>query len=193
MNSVRHINIMHGEKLFHILDSFFSFHKCYVWDEHYLKVFQKLHAAKEQFIVEQPPFFYELKQLSCNKGHGFKYFLDGTESINEILNITKQVKSKFNDLILRAHPLHTDCKRLENFKINFENPHLVAINDSIKNSEYVCAKCSTVLYKGYLMGKKVVIDDMTDPLLFNQLIDMDYIMFSKEYIKLSDLLSLSVN
>ena len=33
---VKHINVMHGEKLFFIRDSFFHYDECYVWDNYYI-------------------------------------------------------------------------------------------------------------------------------------------------------------
>ena len=191
-NNLKHINIMHGEKFYHILDSFFSFDKCYVWDIHYVNIFQKLHASQNQFIVEKPPILSELEKYSDIVGSDFKYYLDGTESILEIRRLAEYLEIKFKNVnvIFRAHPVFTDFKMLKDNLINFENPDLVKISDSLKSCEYVCAKFSTVLFQGSLMNRKIVIDDISDPKLFKQLEKMEYIIFSKRYIKLSELLNI---
>ena len=36
---VEHIDIMHGEKLYFIRDTFFCFDRCYVWDGYYRDLF----------------------------------------------------------------------------------------------------------------------------------------------------------
>lgn len=189
--NVRHINIMHGEKFYHIIDSFFSFNECYVWEVHYTNLFVSLGAASDQFIIEKPPFYFEMEKLSGNAGFGFKYYLDGTESVTEIQKLSESLGSKFESLIFRAHPVFTNIQTLEKNHINFENPKLVKITDSLKNSEYVCAKYSTVLYQASIMKRKIVLDDLSDPELFQQLKRMDYIMFSKPHIRLSELLTKS--
>ena len=50
-NKISHINYMHGDKKYYIRDSFFKFHKCYIWDEHYEKIFCELKAFKKQFEI----------------------------------------------------------------------------------------------------------------------------------------------
>ena len=187
--NVKHINIMHGEKFYHIIDSFFSFNECYVWDVHYMNLFISLGAATDQFTVEKPPFYYEMQKLSGNTGFGLKYYLDGTESITEIQKLVESLESKFESLIFRAHPILTNIQTLEKNHINFENPRLVKISDSLKNCEYVCAKYSTVLNQASIMNRKIVLDDLSDPKLFQQLKSMNYIMFTKPHIRLSELLT----
>ena len=53
--NIKHINVMHGEKLYFMRDSFFKFNSCYVWDEHYKKLFISMCADKNQFVIEIPP------------------------------------------------------------------------------------------------------------------------------------------
>lgn len=33
--NVLHINVMHGEKMYYIRDSYFRYDRCYVWDAYY--------------------------------------------------------------------------------------------------------------------------------------------------------------
>lgn len=185
--NVKHINIMHGEKFYYIMDSFFSFHECYVWDVHYMNLFISLGAASNQFIIEKPPFYFELQKNSGYTGCGLKYYLDGTESITAIQRLVDFLGSKFESVIFRAHPLFKDFHTFEKNHIRYENPNLVKISDSLKNCEYVCAKYSTVLYQASIMKRKIVLDDLSDPKLYQQLKMMDYIIISNQHIRLSEL------
>lgn len=187
--NIKHINIMHGEKFYYIMDSFFSFNECYVWDVHYMNLFISLGAASNQFIIEKPPFYFEMQRFSGHTGYGLKYYLDGTESIEAIQKLVDFLGSKFESVIFRAHPLFKDFQAFEKKHISYENPKLVKISDSLKNCEYVCAKYSTVLNQASIMNRKIVIDDLSDPKLFQQLKSMNYIMFTKPHIRLSELLT----
>lgn len=51
---VKNINVQHGEKLMFIRDSFFHFDECYVWGDYYVKMFVRMKAEPNQFIVSVP-------------------------------------------------------------------------------------------------------------------------------------------
>ena len=53
--NIKHINIMHGEKLFFIRDAYFHYDECYVWNDFYVDLFKSLKAEPTQFIVALPP------------------------------------------------------------------------------------------------------------------------------------------
>jgi hypothetical protein len=187
-HGIKHINVMHGEKVYYIRDSFFSFHECYVWDEYYKKLFISLGAEPNQFIIEYPPVLNQLKEIGVIEGKEFKYYLDGTETIEQILSIKSSVENKFKNLIFRPHPRFSDILNLERNNIRIEDPGQVKIVDSLKECNYVCSKYSTVLFQALIMKKKIVVDDIMSPELYKDLIDREYIIFSKPHLKLSDIL-----
>ena len=74
---VKHIDIMHGEKFFYIYDSYFRYHECWIWNDHYKKLFIAMQADPEQFHISIPP----ILRIDCDKYHNsalyadYKYYL----------------------------------------------------------------------------------------------------------------------
>lgn len=187
-----HINVMHGEKFYFIRDSFFRFHECYVWDYHYEKLFRKLKCYQNQFIIEWPVKFLRYKQpLPLRKGDKkkFKYYLDGTEVKSEIGLLTNLTMKAGVVPTFRPHPLHTSKEILKDLEVPIEDYASVDILHSVLSTDYVCAKYSTVLYEAFLIGKNIVIDDLTQPEKFVMLKDLDYIMFAKPHTLLSNFIN----
>ncbi len=178
---ILHINVMHGEKLLLIRDSFFEYDKCYVWNKHYKNIFIELKANPKQFIIKMPEDFckYSNEGKSKNKK---KYYLNGSETLKDILII----KNKIPNIIFRPHPIYSKTELLTKNKINFEAPLDNSINNSISESKIVCAKYSTVLFQAWLMGTKVIIDDLTDNKLFMELKERKYFLLTQNVQLLSD-------
>lgn len=194
---VNYINVMHGEKLFNIRDSFFQFYRCYVWDEYYAKLFKQLRAEKSQFIIERPPSM-ELNLDGANKQNNWfcTYYL-GSETKKDLLTLRKylnQLSVQKNKINIRIHPRYSDkaivAEVFKGFSIEKWDVNLV---DSLKNSEYVISLYSTVLNQAYYAGKKVVIDDVSNVKKFSKLKELNYIMLEKDIIKLSELLGRGKN
>lgn len=188
-NSMKHINVMHGEKLFFIRDSFFKFHKTYVWDEYYIDIFKKLKADVSQFEICLPLDFKKLISEMDNKSFQkpiIKYYLDGSETREQIEKIKRAIQVKEDYVtIFRAHPIYSNIKALKSLNINIEDPN-INIYQSILESKYIIAKYSTVLFQAYLAKKDIVIDNISQPKLYEFLINVEYIMLKKEHIKLSN-------
>lgn len=196
-NSLKHINVMHGDKLFYIRDSFFKFDKCYVWDGHYKELFIELKADPQQFVVETPKNFIlnQKSMVECQKESNkpkLTYYLqmgqkDQLEIIKENLN---KLTSNF-DIIIRPHPRYCDTELVneifDNFKI--EDTKKIDIFQSLTNTEYVTSLYSTVLYQGYLYQKKLIIDDLIDKRYYTKLKELNYIIINKPHVKLSDLIN----
>jgi len=190
-NGVKHINIMHGEKLFCIRDSFFKFDEMYVWDEHYINLFFELKAYDAQFICELPPLF--LKSSAPFESHNeskikiVKYYLEGNQSRSEIILIDEWLRDYFGvEIVFRPHPLYSKIKEIETYGIRLESVS-VPIVQSIEESDFVVSMYSTVLFQANLMGKEVIIDDVSNIRLFNYIRDSDYIMLNKKHKKMSAL------
>ncbi|MBN2664060.1 MAG: hypothetical protein JXR68_10460 [Bacteroidales bacterium] len=187
-NNVLHINVMHGEKLFYIRDSFFAFHKFYVWDNYYIDLFKSLKAKPDQFVVELPDVLTKFSHNLCSGGR-FLYYLQGMETIKEINIIHEHVVNNFGvKPVFRLHPRYSKKELInKNSNIIFENPIDVDFDTSFSSTKYVCTKYSTLLFQAYLANKIIIIDDLSDPELYKKLENLKYIMLNKNYIRLSDL------
>jgi hypothetical protein len=194
INNCEHINVMHGEKLFYIRDSFFKFHKCYVWHEHYVNLFKKLNAEENKFIVELPYSFNFKNALSKNKSESekkfFKYFLGGEtkEQLYQLSNFLKSLQKKFY-VVVRPHPLDSNMEEVtEIFNgIQIENSKEMSIIDSLLSADFVSALYSTVLFQGYCMGKEIVINDL-DRKMYEKLKELDFIGLNLPHLLLTDFL-----
>lgn len=185
---VKYINIMHGDKFFYIRDAYVSFHKFYVWDEHYKNLFNQMYADPTQFIIEKPK-LYEIDQSIIEKPI-FKYYFDGFEKKDDLLNLLKILKEidKKYKVILRKHPRYTFKNEINQLISDFiiEDNNSVDIKTSILESKFVCSKYSTVLLEAIFLKKTVVLDDISIDI--NKLIELDYIVTHKNYKKLSEMI-----
>lgn len=190
---VEHIDVMHGEKLYYINDTFFHYNRCYVWDEHYKALFIKLRTESSQFIIEQP----EALRINLSapkdatKYAKYKYYLQKYDE-NELKSIIESLefaKKENADVIYRPHPLSSDLALLKKYVpvSNIENPREVTLEQSLINTDVVIGYFSTVLFQAHLAGKKVVLDDVTFREGYLKLKEHDYIMSSFENVgRLSD-------
>ena len=191
LNEVKHINVMHGEKLLNIRDSFFVFDKCYVWDIHYVNLFKLLRADKNQFKVDTPPSLF-FKKTNTKPQHKYTYYLAAQTKpqlikIKETLSKLKIHESK---ICIRPHPRYSDLsvvkKVFKMFKI--EDLYEVSIEESVNNTQNVVSLYSTVLFQSLLSGKSIVIDDISDNKKFEKLKELKYALLSKTPELLSNLL-----
>ncbi len=195
-NNILHINVMHGDKLFNIRDSFFRFNKCYIWDKHYKELFIKMNAEPMQFSIEIPSSFLLRKHDSFKiykpKNKKLTYYLQHN-SEEKLLGIKKRLKKLDSKLIIsiRPHPLYSNMVLVNKvFKdFNIENIYEVNIKDSIIQTDYVVSLYSTVLLEAHLLNKNVVIDDLVDEKYYHKLKELDYIMINKPHIKLSEMIN----
>lgn len=191
-NKILHINYMHGNKWYVIRDSFFKFHKCYVWDEHYAEIFCKLKAFEGQFEVIDyldfiPQINIEIKELYNT------YYLQIDETENELEQIIAileklRLKTGYKGKI-RCHPVYTP-KKIKN-KIPKEMlDEEKNIYHSIVKSNYLISKYSTVLYEAFVMKKGiVVIDDITKGIeKYNSLKELGWISGYKPHLMLSKII-----
>lgn len=191
-NKVKHINYMHGEKIYEIRSSFFRFHKCYVWDEHYRNLFIKLKAYKEQFeVINYIEFIPKINFKDNSKLYNTYYLQCGETEIeirNIILFLKKLEKKTGYAPKIRCHPVYTEnrIKKIipSDFIDNEEN-----IYESIEKSYYVISKFSTVLYEASILNLGIIVVDDTNKLNYNALKSLDWIILkSRNYLQLSTLL-----
>lgn len=189
---VKHINVMHGEKLFHIVDAYFRYDECYVWDKYYKDLFISMKADESQFIIALPPsmridtqYYFQQKYYA-----DFKYFLeDVTEK--EMISIVESMKFAIDRgriVKYRLHPRYTNPKVVEKIvgKSNIEDPFKVPILSSVSSMEYAVGSYTTVLNQAFNSGKKVILDDITYKEKFLKLKDVKYYLTTVKCEKLSD-------
>ena len=190
---VKHIDVMHGEKLYHIYDSFFRFSKCYVWSEFYKSLFIKLRAFPDQFVVNVPPSLRIdfSKYKSPDTYADYKYYLaDFTEEeISGVVASMRGVKAQGKTVRYRLHPryLQWDMILAHTTKDEIEDPREVTIQESVSNCEYAVGSYSTVLAQAFMSGRKVVVDDVTFIDQYRKLSEYQYWLASENSIKLSEI------
>lgn len=189
MKKIKHINVMHGEKLFYIRDSFFRFSECYIWDNYYKDLFNALRANNTYIVSIPDSLAFKIKERPEIRYH-FKYYLGG-ESPETLLNLYKilQVLSQRYNICIRPHPRYTDVKWL---KKNFEGIEIESSSKSIELSvletRNAISLYSTVLNQAFYNNVNIIIDDVTDYDKYIQLKDKRYIMLNKDHKLLSEIL-----
>ena len=192
---VKHVNVMHGEKLYCMRDAFFHFHECYVWEEHYRKLFTEMQAETKQFIIGVPPCIAPWEGFSSLKTMDYTYYL-GAEKRLEM----EQIKHSLDLLIkagkkvaVRPHPLYSsfeDMKSVFYRDSNYviEDKSTLTIETSVLRTRYVVSSYSTVLFQAINNGLNIVVDDITDEGKYRKLKSLRYICLEKEHLLLSDVL-----
>ena len=104
---VAHINVMHGDKWYNILDSFFLFHRCYIWDEHYRSLFTDMRAEPSQFLIEIPPSLRFPLQSTTLPPVDYTYYLQDqpTEFVLTVLHYLSILKARGTKVAVRPHPV----------------------------------------------------------------------------------------
>lgn len=190
---VRHVNVMHGEKLFNIVDSFFHFNECYVWDEHYRSLFVDLRAEPSQFVVAIPQSLtIDIeKYYNPSSWADYKYYLaEFTEDeIKSIVDSMAFAKRQGKTVKYRFHPRYYNQDILYKYVLptEVENPREVSIQESIASCDYTVSSYSTVLFQAYCSGKQVVLDDVTYRYQFERLEDLRYVLIKEGCPRLSSL------
>lgn len=180
-----HINIMHGEKLFNLRESFCRFSSFYLWDEFYKDLFLRLRADQTEYHIEKPDF----PQITDHKNKIVKYYLQ--LHTDQELRIIKECLDKTKEMYLvRPHPSHFTRDIISVFgEEMIENPKKVNIWDSLGSAKEVVSINSTVLLQAYWNNIPVIIDNISNPELFNELKDRRYIMMYKPHKLMSEMLN----
>lgn len=189
--NVKLINVMHGEKLYNIYDSFFHFDECYVWDAHYINMFINMKAESSQFRIALPPSLTIDTNSNINRNvyADYKYYLAeiSEEEIKSIVTSMSFAKNEDKTVKYRIHPRYTDLNVLKKYVSNeeIEFPQKVNIVESICNMKCAVGSYTTVLLQSYLSGKDVILDDVTYAERYKQLKEYGYILINKDLPTLS--------
>ncbi len=188
---VKHINVQHGEKLFHIRDAFFVYDSCYVWDEYYKDLFVSLRAYEDQFVIERPRIFsVEKKADFHNPSYAdYKYYLQwpSDEQVKSIVKSFDFAREKGMVVKFRVHPNHMNSDIVKLIpKEELEDPRIVSIEESLSYSCNVVGSYTTVLLHAFFSGINVILDDVTFCERYKKLKDYGYILMNKNVGRLSE-------
>lgn len=184
---IEHCNIMHGTPEYEISYSFARFSKCYIWDIFFIHLFENLNVRTNisNYIICKPSVPNVIIKTDINI---CTYYLqihnqDELEKIKICLDKTgKRYK-------VRPHPLHNHTIIHQIFgEDNVEDPLLVNIWESLANAGTVISTYSTVLYQAHLLNIPVVIDDVSNQMLFEATQERKFIMFYKPHKLLSNIM-----
>lgn len=191
-SGAKYISFMHGDYLSTLSFAFQRYSVYYVWDESYVKMFEAL-RCKSPMPVYRPE---KLKGIAtaideekCTYFATY-YFSDETrEEATEIYKIFDKFEKNGLRTKVRPHPRFSDISMLNEVfsDIEIEDPCKCTIAESITNSLYTVGLNTTVLSEAFFSGKKVVIDDVSNPRKFTSLDERGYVMIRRPHILLSKL------
>lgn len=189
--NVRHVDVMHGEKLFSIRDAYFHFDETYVWSDHYVKLLTSLKAEPSQFVVAVPPSLH----IDCEKYKrpevyaDYKYYLATYDepTIQHIVDAMAFAKHEGKTVKFRPHPRYSNMEWLRKYvsEDEIEYPKSVTIQESLSNMAYAVGSYTTVMVQAYFSGKGVIMDDVAELKEYNLLKSLDYILSGDDFDKLS--------
>lgn len=191
-HKVKHIDVMHGEKLYNIRDSFFHYDECYVWSEHYVRLFTSLKAEPTQFRIAIPPSLKidneKYKKPECYADYKYYLAICSEDTIKQIVCAMAFAKLEGKTVKYRPHPRYTDVSLLRKYvaEKDIEWPHEVNIQESIANIECAVGSYTTVMVQAYFSGKQVMMDDVAEEKEYKLLCSLNYILSEVKYDKLSN-------
>lgn len=187
----QHINVMHGEKLYYMRDSFFRFDECYVWNQIYVDLFIELKAEPSQFAVEVPDSILFTKRGTIKKEYDYTYYLGAEEKevLTKLLNSINKLAAKGYKVAIRPHPRYSNIDEINKnaHGIIVEDTSVISIEESVLRSKNAISGYSTVLNQAIHNGTGVVIDDLTQPEAFAKLQELGYVMLKMKHKLLSDI------
>ena len=189
---IKHINVMHGEKLYYMRDSFFRFDRCYIWDEFYAELFKSLRAVEGQFFVSVPRSMCFSENRKEEKTIDYTYYLGAEtgEILSRIANCLKMIAHSGLIVAVRPHPRYSDKTEIKNIfdGILVEDCTEVDIEKSVLRTRNAISCYSTVLNQAYHNHVPVIIDDISDPGKYQKLKELQYIILNINHGLLSELI-----
>lgn len=192
--SIKHVNIMHGEKFINNVDAFCGFHEFFVWHEHYISIFKSLRARIGEYTVARPGMLInEVSKASGEIVYDFTYYLgweldpDDTISIRSSLEPLVEQGKKVN---IRMHPRLGNMVRIEAIFEGFiiEHPDAISLIDSLNATRAVIGLSTTVFWYAEAIGRQIIIDDISNKVFYERLHDIKYLWVSKPHARLSKII-----
>ena len=189
---VKLINVMHGEKLYYMRDTFACYDEYYVWDQYYVDLLTDLRADKAQFRVELPASMQIKKQSDIDIQYDYTYYLaaENKETLQVIADALRLLQNKGKRISVRPHPRYSNVtlvRELFDFA-NIEDYKAVTIEQSLLQTGNAISLFSTVLNQAVSASIPIVIDDLCTPANFHKLKELRYICLNKEHNLLSEVI-----
>lgn len=191
-HGIKHVDFMHGEKVFYVRDSFFAFDEVYVWHDHYKKLFEELRADLGKCYVELPPMFSKaLEQNVIEPKVDYVYYLSNepVKQLERISQILKKLLEKGYRVRVRMHPRWSNEKGIRDIFDGICIENGLSIEQSLASTEHVIALFSTVIFQGYLCKKGLVIDNVSDENKYEMMRQLEYVGLILPHERLSDVIS----
>lgn len=187
---IKHIDIMHGEKLYYIRDSFFKFDRCYVWNDYYRDLLSSLKADKEQFASEIPDSLCFGDSTVRKDRYDYTYYLaaENDAVLDRIAQSLKVLSERGKRIAVRPHPRYSNPESVKKFFAfaDIEDVKSVSIEESLMQTGAAVSLYSTVLNQALCNSIPVVIDDVSNPVKFEKLRELKYMLLNKEHRLLSN-------
>lgn len=186
---------MHGDYLYMIEQAFMHYSKYWVWGDHYEKLFKELRCdfeteiytpGKNSGIVKPRPSVEDYDYYAT-----YYFSNENKDSIAIIKSALQAMNEKGKKCKVRPHPRFSnneEIARAFDGVAYIEDPKEISIEESLENSYLTIALASTVLSQAYHSGKKIVIDDISNPEKYRQLRERGYILIDKADYILSELI-----
>lgn len=192
---LENIVCQHGEYLKRLKGAFFYVHRYYAWDNYYIELHRQYKAYIPCYFIQLPASITNLGVMVSDKPQYFAtYYLgyEGEQKLLQIRIVFDELKKQGKECKIRLHPRgrKSNEKIVRNVFAGYyiEDCSNVPLGLSMSESEYLMSVCSTVLLQGYFNNKKIILDNLTDPALFEKMKDWGYVMLSKKHVLLSELI-----
>lgn len=196
-NGVEYHGFMHGDFMYQIDHAFLQYSCYWVWDIHYINMFKELKCAGNMKIY-RPAKYMPLVNASDDPDdyeYYATYYFSGEKktAVKILKNAFDILKIQGKKCKIRPHPRFSNNEMInEVFKdYLIEDCRQCSLEDSLKASYLTVALNSTVLSQAYHSGKKIVIDDISDPEEFNALKEKEYILLDKADFFLSQIINMN--
>ena len=189
------ISFQHGNYLLQMIQAYMKFSEYFTWDSAYIDMFvNDLKCEPGQFTLYTPGKLKKKWALETIEPEYFCTYYFSNESsstIGELANILRGFEAAGKKCKVRLHPRWEVNNAIirEKFKgFLIEEARNVTMEQSLASTEYVIALASTVLDEALAEGRKVVIDDVTNPGKYRSLKERKYVVLQKEHLLLSELM-----
>ena len=195
-NGCEHICFMHGESFANVKTAFAGFSRFYIWDEHYIDVFDWSRCRDGHYRIYTPRIFTQ-RPNNDNIIYDYMYVLSGDENSDK-RNTMKDIAAALDKLAgsgckvkVRPHPRWTDAEEAAKVfggSIITEDAKEISSTRSVAETRRIIGTYSTMLSEALYAGREIVIDDVSDPDLIKELRDKKYIVLNKDHLLLSELI-----
>lgn len=186
---VKLVNVMHGEKLYDMRDSFSKYDEFYVWSEEYAYLLCDLRADKKQFRIEIPQALRINKTCDVEVKYDYTYYLadENEVTLNKIAEELNRLYRAGRRISIRPHPRYSDLKLVNRHLgfANIENVRVVTIEQSLLQTKAAISLFSTVLNQASCNFIPIIIDDVSNPMFFEKLKELRYVCLNREHQLLS--------